>query len=599
LKKIVSSFFYLDKQEKEKLQKLKKYYHISPAVIIIISFIVLLQGFIILFIPSSINNIYDYGFISKDLSKFYRTVVLLLSIYFFLFFSDIFIEKTLNKNFIIKPSKIIRNELFENYIQMPIDFYYDNGPAGIARNLSGNLNNAISSTYNLLKIYISLIKTIVYLISIILINPLYSLFIILSDFFIIFINNIIERKKVSILSNQNEAFMNTYDKVYDNLEGEYEIYANNIFKYFTTNIKKPIENLTMNFLAKVDHLTVFSFFVKNSYKKLVPVILLFILYFSGLDNNSISSFFSLYFLFLIFPDISSIAALKLEIKKVEARWKSIISIFEKDKEKNGKNINENFDIKINNLSIKLRDREILKNLSLEIPFGQKILIVGRSGEGKSVLMNSLFGSFYNGSGKIFIGNILMEDLNIENFRNNISYINSNPIIFKDSIYNNIKLSKEISNKDIDDYIYKNITLDEIQEIERKDMPLSDTITEFKINDFFIRFSDLNQIITTDTLSSGEKIIISFLRAIIRKPKILFLDEATGSLDKRLESKMLSIIKNMDITVIAISHNLSVIKYFDRIIYLNSGEIKEEIVSEDFVKSKYIKLLFEDQVKSKI
>jgi len=71
-----------------------RYYHISPAVIIIISFIVLLQGFIILFIPSSINNIYDYGFISKDLLKFYRTVVLLLSIYLFLFFSDFFIEKT-------------------------------------------------------------------------------------------------------------------------------------------------------------------------------------------------------------------------------------------------------------------------------------------------------------------------------------------------------------------------------------------------------------------------------------------------------------------------------------------------------------------------
>ncbi|HQM90136.1 MAG TPA: hypothetical protein PLI56_08365, partial [Exilispira sp.] len=83
---------------------------------------------------------------------------------------------------------------------MPIDFYYDNGPAGIARNLSSNLNNAINSTYNLLTIYISLIKTIVYLISIILINPLYSLFIILSDFFIILINNIIERKKISILS---------------------------------------------------------------------------------------------------------------------------------------------------------------------------------------------------------------------------------------------------------------------------------------------------------------------------------------------------------------------------------------------------------------
>jgi len=214
-------------------------------------------------------------------------------------------------------------------------------------------------------------------------------------------------------------------------------------------------------------------------------------------------------------------------------------------------------------------------------------------------MNSLFGSFYNGSGKIFIGNILMEDLDIENFRNNISYINSNPIIFKDSIYNNIKLSKEISNKDIDDYIYKNIILDEIQEIERKNLPLSYLITEFTINDFFIRFSDLNQIITTDTLSSGEKIIISFLRAIIRKPKIFFLDEATGSLDKRMENKMLSIIKNMNITVIAISHNLSLINYFDRIIYLDSGEIKEEIVPEDLFKSNYIRSLFEDQVESRI
>lgn len=360
------------------------YYQKNNKSILFTILIILLQGLLLLIIPLIINNIYKYGFITKDLKKFCILSFLLLSVYLILLFLDIFTERILTKHMFLNPSKNIRQLLINKYLDLPIDFYYNNGPAAIFRNIAGNLNLALQSFYELVKKFTIIIKTIIYLLFVLTINPLYSFFIIIFNTTLMLLINIIERKKLSILKKQSSEFMKVYDEAYDCLEGEFDIYANNLFKYFLNKIKKSIKNLTMNILSRVDELFVLEVFIKNFLNKIVPVLLLFIIYLFNINNKNITTFFTLYFLFLIFPDLSPLVGLKLEIEKVENRWETINNVFEKKNEDKGFLITSQYDIVIKNLWIKLRNNIILKQINLKIPYAQKLLIVGKSGEGKSV-----------------------------------------------------------------------------------------------------------------------------------------------------------------------------------------------------------------------
>ncbi|MBC2857314.1 ATP-binding cassette domain-containing protein [Cetobacterium sp. 2A] len=189
-------------------------------------------------------------------------------------------------------------------------------------------------------------------------------------------------------------------------------------------------------------------------------------------------------------------------------------------------------IKLENISINFNDRNILENFSLEILKGEKILITGSSGKGKTTLLKALLGFKQIKMGEIYIKNQLLTEDNISQIRNDITYLPQN-IPFR-----NLNIKSLIS------------------EILSYDTNLNISLTDEKITELLQEFSLDSSIILKkfNDLSGGEKQRFAFIIAIILDRDIWIFDEITSSLDQEMKEKIILYIKNTNKTVIIVSHD---------------------------------------------
>lgn len=214
-------------------------------------------------------------------------------------------------------------------------------------------------------------------------------------------------------------------------------------------------------------------------------------------------------------------------------------------------------IAIKDVVFKYGDTQILKGVSLNIRKGQTVAIVGPSGSGKSTLVD-LIPRFHDlHSGSIAIDGVDITQVTLHSLRNQIGVVSQDPILFNDTIYNNLVLGLEnTSEGSINEALKIANAYDFVHEKEGG--------LEFVVGDRGAR------------LSGGERQRLTIARAILKNPPILILDEATSSLDTFSERQVQIALKNLmhDRTSIVIAHRLSTIKNADHIIVLKNGEIVE-------------------------
>ena len=199
----------------------------------------------------------------------------------------------------------------------------------------------------------------------------------------------------------------------------------------------------------------------------------------------------------------------------------------------------------------------LKNINIEIPAQKITAIVGRSGVGKSTLIDMLPRIIQPTSGSIFIDNILIDDYSIESLRKKISYISQDSILFEGSIKDNIC------------YFKSNVSKEEFQEA----LILSG-VSSF-INNFDEK-ENYNIGEKGKNLSGGQKQRLILARAFLTNASILILDEATSALDVESERHIKKVLNNLievrKMTIIIISHRKEIIKEADHIIQMQNGTI---------------------------
>lgn len=224
-------------------------------------------------------------------------------------------------------------------------------------------------------------------------------------------------------------------------------------------------------------------------------------------------------------------------------------------------------------------KQVLKNIDLKISKGRNIAIVGASGAGKSTLVD-LIPRFYDPtSGHITIDGINIKDVCIRDLRGLMGNVNQDPILFNDTIFNNIAFGVE------------NPTMEQVI-AAAKIANAHDFIME-KENGYDTNIGDRGQL-----LSGGQRQRISIARAILQNPPILILDEATASLDtesERMVQEALDYLMSSR-TTISIAHRLSTVKKADEIIVMNEGRIVERGTHDELLlKNGYYKKLYEMQV----
>ena len=317
-----------------------------------------------------------------------------------------------------------------------------------------------------------------------------------------------------------------------------------------------------------------------------------LIFYSGkliLKNEiDISSFFSfLAAMMLAYQPVRSLATLNMGINQGLAAAKRILPIIDMKNEimetENPNNLEiKKGEIRFNKVRFKYNDdeRDVLKSIDLTINGGEMTSVVGHSGAGKSTILNLIPRFYDSNSGDILIDDQSIYKSKIFSLRSNISLVHQDTTLFDDTIKNNIAYAKLDASED---EIFEAAKLSFCDEFINKLPNKFDTI----IGENGIR------------LSGGEKQRLSIARAMLKKSKIILLDEATSSLDAETESKIQEAIKFLtkNRTTLVIAHRLSTIMNSNKIYVVDDGRIAAEGNHQKLLKSSEIyKNFYEKQLR---
>lgn len=290
--------------------------------------------------------------------------------------------------------------------------------------------------------------------------------------------------------------------------------------------------------------------------------------------------------FQIFEPFKMLAQIFTDLKSAQASAERVFQIlYEDDEIIEQKETDLNFDgnIRFENVSFHYFDDDklILKDFNFEIKNGQSVAFIGSTGSGKSTIVNLICKFYDPTSGDIFLDGINYKNIDKTCLYNNLGYVLQQPQLFSISIKENIKFGNE------------NATDEEIMEI----------CNLLGIDEFISKLPDGIDTVIGESgynISSGQKQLISFARALIKNPKLLILDEATSSIDteteKFIQNKMKDILSGK--TSIIVAHRLSTIKHCDKIVLIEKGNILEQGTHTELLDKKgiYYKMYISEELK---
>ena len=224
------------------------------------------------------------------------------------------------------------------------------------------------------------------------------------------------------------------------------------------------------------------------------------------------------------------------------------------------------DIRIHDMDFRYGTRRlVLENINLDIPKGSNVAFVGESGSGKTTLTKLLLHMYSPEKGEILIGDRCIEDIQIETLRDRIAYIPQETFLFSGTIYDNLTLGMD------------DVTMEDVVEAAKM-AQAHDFINELPARyNTYLEENGAN-------LSGGQRQRLAIARAMLKKPDILILDEATSNLDSITERALDVTINEFarDMTTIFIAHRLSTIKNCDRIFVMEKGKIAESGTHKELI-----------------
>lgn len=260
---------------------------------------------------------------------------------------------------------------------------------------------------------------------------------------------------------------------------------------------------------------------------------------------------------------------------MQQQWNSFMSVsgslenmqdfqneIESEYEKNG-NLHFNrleSSIELRNVDFSYENTNILKDINLVIPKNQSIAFVGESGSGKTTLVNLVSGLLLVDNGDVYIDGLSIKELNRSSYQRRIGYITQEPVIFNDTIFNNVTF-------------WANPTQENQQRFEK-------AIRQASLETFLKTLPNGKETELGNNginLSGGQKQRISIARELFKDIDILIMDEATSALDSETELEIRNSIDNLQgqYTLLIVAHRLSSIRNVDRVIFMNNGRIEEE------------------------
>ena len=471
--------------------------------------------------------------------------IYLLKVFLFLLFRFLIL------NFIHNLKMNLENRLFQNYLNINLLSSKKKAYSERVRNINNEIPLFTKTIENIAVIFIEgLMLTAIILFFVFRYDNLNYIYFTLTLILILSIwiyNNVLKKYLIKLSNLRQELqkkslefIQNSFDNIIEikvlKIEDKISIKFYNTIKYlkkvlfirsFLSEVPRPAVEVIIIFLFLLS----FIFFNKNNFNLENTLTIYAIIFFASIR---------------IIPILSKITQ---SIQSISYQMPSTdVIYFDLFKNLNPiKNNTHKFkNLKLEKVNFSFGQKEIIKNFSLEINKGDKILIKGYSGSGKSTLLNIILGLYAPNSGKILVNDIDVKDLPLSNYIN-VGFISQNIFLLNDTIRSNIEFLRK-SNKNM---FYNSLKLSSLDNI---------------FSNFEISNKKIGQY--GNQLSGGQIQRINIARAIFGNPEVLLVDEATSNLDMNNSEKIFNNIINLNCTIIYVTHEKVNEKKFNKIIKLD-------------------------------
>ena len=502
--------------------------------------------------------------------EFNELIILTIFLIFVLFLiKNIFFLSLLifEQSTIYKIKTKLSNLLYKNYINSPYEFHLEYKPTLLGRNIITEVERSTNSLVQSLSFFKELLIIILLVCFLLFANFKMSILIIsiltlaVGGFYLFFRRQILNWSKENL--NLRSRILQTVNETFGSIKDIKIFRKESLFSSFFKNSINLLEKNGFKFQLLVK--------APRIYLEVVCVILfLSIMFFFQISNiNFLESLPILSFLAIalirLMPAYNGISnglnIIKNNSPSVKLIVQEIQNLNKKIKKTNIKETSKNLNfenIHFDNISYTYPNskKEVLKKIYLKINKGEKVGFTGKTGCGKSTLIQILLGLLYPKKGKVKIDGTNILDI-LDDWRDNFGYVSQNVYLLDASIEKNIAFT--FDEKDIDHQLMDNAI---------KNSELSNFINELP--------NGKKSLVGTDgiKLSGGQRQRIGIARALYKKPKILVLDESTSSLDNQTENLVINNLNNLKNkpTLIFIAHRLSTLSNCNNIFLLKDGSI---------------------------
>ena len=483
----------------------------------------------------------------------------------------------------------LKNEIYNKYQELDQKFYKNNRTGDLMNRISEDVSKvrmyvgpALMYTINTIALFIIIIS---YMISVAPALTAYTIIPLPILSFLIFKLS----KKINIKSKKvQESLSRITTYTQESFSGISVIKSN--------TIEKEVINSMMNYSndtkQKNIDLAKFQSWFFPMMILLIGISNIIVIFIGGKQyiNNEIDlgvlAEFIIYVTMLTWP-VATVGWVTSIVQQAEASQKRI-NEFLKEKSNIKNQFYDNYDfkgeIKFNNVKLIYPETKIvaINNLSFKIDNGKSLGIIGGVGSGKSTIAELILRNYDPNNGEILIDNKDLKKHNLDIVRQNIGYVPQSTFLFSDSISNNIKFGN--INASEDDVIRFSKFANVHKDIDSFYDKYNSVLGERGIN-----------------LSGGQRQRIAIARALIKKPKIIILDDSLSAVDTETEDKIFRNILNdiTNCTKIIISHRISTVKHCDKIIVMNEGEKVQEGSHSELIKIEgYYSEIYNQQIKGK-
>lgn len=390
-----------------------------------------------------------------------------------------------------------------------------------------------------------------------------GLFILLLNPVVIYFTRVIGSRVKDLKSKENSAFEVFQQSLTETLEAIHQIRASNREKHYCQQLiesARSVKDFSTAFAWKSDAATRLSFLVFLFGFDIFRACAMLMVFYSDLSIGQMLAVFG-YLWFMMAP-VQEILSIQYAFYAAKAALFRINRLNALKQEPHYPHLENPFlnkktvSLRVENLHFSYSDEKVLDGIHLKIKAGEKVALVGASGDGKSTLIQTLIGLYPPDHGQIYFDEVPIDRIGLEVVRENVVTVLQHPVLFNDTIRANLTLGKPAT-----------------------DSSLWNALAIAQLNDVVL---DLDKGLDTIVgrlgmrLSGGQRQRMAIARMIVADPKVVILDEATSALDSETEHKLHQALAEFltGRTTIIIAHRLSAVKQADHVYVFEQGKICE-------------------------